>query len=391
MTRRKKAQGPLVGSLWSKQLGQDYPDLKMADRAVGLLLAHYADYQTGRGARPSQETLAEALGISDRTVRASLKRLEEAGAIYCSGRWHRVKVWDLVLSNRNSASAYDDSKAEALSNVTGRDESGNRNDASDNQSEHPDRKGGSDDDTLRSAPQRVAPLALSKQRLAALATLLPESWQGAALSRSQESLAQAVAELDAAGWSHPQIRQGLSTLAALNQAKNPSALLAAHIQKMLAAGPADVVIVPKAQAQFWHDSKALKPYAEHLGIPVTMLAAICEGLHADGLTVTPLSSDDGYGREYWISVEDPKLPDDADYSASIYQESLSVWGPPVEEWQLERKHEDDLEWSTQVQRQFPAAVREMTQRMLSLYWEHRQDDLIRHLQAQGLIPTEASA
>jgi len=385
MSRRKKAQGPLVGSLWSKQLGQDYPGLKMADRAVGLLLAHYADYQTGRGARPSQETLAEALGISDRTVRASLKRLEEAGAIYCSGRWHRVKVWDLVLCNRNGASGYEEGKAEALSNVTGTDESGNRNGASDNQSEHPDRKGGSEDDTLRSAPQRVAPLALSEQRLTALATLLPESWQGAALSRSQESLAQAVAELDAAGWTHQQIRQGLSTLGPLKSVKNPSAVLAAHIQKMLAAGPADVVIVPTAQPQFWHDSKALKPYAEHLGISLKILAGICDELHRDGLEVTPLS--DGY--DYWLSVSDPRWPRDDDSHANINQGSVYVSSPL--DWTLERKHEDDLEWSTQVQRTFPAKVREMTSRVLQWYAEHEPLLLVEHLQAQGLISTEASA
>jgi hypothetical protein len=397
MSRRRKSQErlPLAGALWAKNLGRDFPGLTMADRAVGLLLTHFADYETGKGARPSQETIAEALGISERTVRGSLKRLEQAGAITCTGRYHRVKVYDLMLCNRNGASAYEEIKAAAMSDVTGSDASGNRNGASANQSEHPDHKGGMDDDRQEIARLRLALPAITEQRMKALTLALPESWEGAALSRSHPALTEAVAELDAAGWTNPQIRQGLSTLGALKSVKNPSAVLAAHLRQMIAAGPSDVVTVPAAPLKPWADPKALKPYSEYLGILPKHLMAICETVTADGYRLEFGSGVYGSGLEegepWWnIYIGDPRIPDEYQnecYAGMDEESAFTNGGHLADEyrWDLSREdNPDPLTYSQKVLDELPGHLREAATKVLTWYAENEPLTLVEHLQKQGL-------
>ena len=88
-----------VARQWGRNLARDYPGLHSGALLVGLLLADYADWRTGTGARPSQETLAAESGLTVRQVGRDLARLEAVGAIRCVGRVNRVKVYDLVTGH----------------------------------------------------------------------------------------------------------------------------------------------------------------------------------------------------------------------------------------------------------------------------------------------------
>lgn len=114
---------------WTRNLTQNYPHLTPTTMVVALQLASYANYRTGIGARPSQETLAVVAGCTDRTVRNALKQLEQLGAIRRqTKRWHRVVVYDLVPGNRHARSGYDeDGKTESEDGKAESQGSHNRN------------------------------------------------------------------------------------------------------------------------------------------------------------------------------------------------------------------------------------------------------------------------
>lgn len=65
-----------------------------------VVLAGHADHDTGRGARPCLDTLAEAIQASRRTVQRLLETLERLGVVQCtlahSWRLHRPATWAIA-------------------------------------------------------------------------------------------------------------------------------------------------------------------------------------------------------------------------------------------------------------------------------------------------------
>jgi Helix-turn-helix domain len=72
--------------------------LDPADRNVLGALAQFGSYKTGRGARPSLETLAERCRVHPRNVRKSLRRMEAAGYLVRHPRTHLSSVYDINLN-----------------------------------------------------------------------------------------------------------------------------------------------------------------------------------------------------------------------------------------------------------------------------------------------------
>ena len=107
---------------WTRTLAARCPGITHSHLLVGVLLAGWADVDTGANARPSLETLAAAAGCNERTVRRALDTLERSGAIRCTGRRHRVKVWQLVTGHQESG--YEYTKPDMPDVVTGHQESG---------------------------------------------------------------------------------------------------------------------------------------------------------------------------------------------------------------------------------------------------------------------------
>lgn len=63
-----------------------HPDLSGNDVRLYAVLARFADSDTGR-CFPGQTLLAQRSRMSERSVRDSVDRLEEAGALVCRRRW----------------------------------------------------------------------------------------------------------------------------------------------------------------------------------------------------------------------------------------------------------------------------------------------------------------
>lgn len=142
MTAADEHPPPVTPKEWTENLSRDYPGLRSTSKLVARYLADFANFDTGRGAYPSQETLAERAGCTERTVRYALKQLEQAGAIRRQPwRRHRVVVYDLVPGNRHARSGYDDGKTESQGHVTGKPGSHKRNARAANQLDPSDQRG----------------------------------------------------------------------------------------------------------------------------------------------------------------------------------------------------------------------------------------------------------
>ncbi len=90
-------------------------DARLADRLVLLVLADHANHD-GTGAWASHKTIAHEARISERSVRYSLKRLEQSEAITRTGvSRHGTIVYAVVMSvNATSADIADPGKTRHL-------------------------------------------------------------------------------------------------------------------------------------------------------------------------------------------------------------------------------------------------------------------------------------
>lgn len=64
---------------WERALDADFCTLSRQARLVGLVVATFADGDTGHGAYPSQKAIGKRAGISDRSVREILADLRDSG------------------------------------------------------------------------------------------------------------------------------------------------------------------------------------------------------------------------------------------------------------------------------------------------------------------------
>ena len=105
--------GGITVTAWQRSLATRFPrrvdsagtsvggyDVSASTMAVGLMLATFADYDTGRSAHPSAQTLAALTGRNERTVRQALADLAAHGVIrkvgVTGGRYSGIPIWDLT-------------------------------------------------------------------------------------------------------------------------------------------------------------------------------------------------------------------------------------------------------------------------------------------------------
>jgi hypothetical protein len=75
---------------------------------------------------------------------------------------------------------------------------------------------------------------------------MPADWQAKTFRLTLPALVAALDAFDAAAWSDEQTRRGLATLGAARRASDPSAVVAAHLRRMVTDGP-EALSVPTSQ------------------------------------------------------------------------------------------------------------------------------------------------
>lgn len=84
-------------------------DLSARQKLHAMTLALFADYETGRNAWPSIETLAERCGVSARTSRRALAELVDVGWLMREDRPGRTSLYHLTTPDKNDRGTPDKS------------------------------------------------------------------------------------------------------------------------------------------------------------------------------------------------------------------------------------------------------------------------------------------
>jgi hypothetical protein len=111
---KSKSKGPRARE-WHRALRQwphrwESPG-KTAVVGVASVLRDYADFDTGRGARPSLETITFESGATKRSVRSALRQMVDLGWLKVTAEavpWHRATEYDLVFPITAPEQSYDE-------------------------------------------------------------------------------------------------------------------------------------------------------------------------------------------------------------------------------------------------------------------------------------------
>ena len=256
---------------WTRTLAVRCPGSSASAIAVGLVLASYADFHDGSDARPSVATLATQTGRHPRSVRRALIDLADAGVIECVGTRGQVNVWQLIAppaglyesitdpvtpGNTPGVDPVTPGNTPGVDPVTPGNTPGVDPLTPGNLSMTPgglpgdpwqiatqplittQTKGLSGEDEEGQRPAgAAASTKVDAARWERLQALLPPDWQAKTFGLAWPALVAAVAALDAAAWTDDEIRRGLATMAPARKADHPTAVVAAHISRMVTAGP----------------------------------------------------------------------------------------------------------------------------------------------------------
>src|SRR5688500_9523953 len=104
---------------WLRQVEADKAILHSAFR-LAFIISQKINKRSGK-AWPTQETLANAVGASDRMVRKLVEQLVSQGHLEVtgSGGFRKANSYQMVIKTRNSTSGFEGNKAEPQFQVSG--------------------------------------------------------------------------------------------------------------------------------------------------------------------------------------------------------------------------------------------------------------------------------